>query len=221
MKRKVSRIYKLFRWCVAAAALTLLFVAGLALYIKHYSEPYIFDSKEEVPKTYTALVLGASVKSNGQLSTMLRDRVQSTLLLYRAGKVQRFLLSGDNGTTFYNEPQAMKNYLLEHNVPEKDIFLDFAGFDTYDSVYRASYIFEVDHAIIITQQFHLKRAVYIARKMGLNYYGYEADRRDYPSKTINGLRELIANVKAWAELLVEKEPYFKGEKVPITGQNNT
>ena len=211
---------RIVRYLILLGFLGLLLTTYLAYHINKETEAYIYDRVEELPSTYTALVLGASVRRNGELSTMLRDRVESALLLYNKGKIKRFLVSGDNRTTNYNEPVAMKKYLLERGVPEEDIFMDFAGFDTYDSVYRASYIFEVDSAIVVSQRFHLPRAVYIARSMGLNFYGYNGDRREYELESRNRFREVAANVKAWIELLINKEPHFKGDKIPITEKNN-
>lgn len=211
---------RIIRYLILLGLLGLLLTTYLAYHINKETEAYIYDRVEELPSTYTALVLGASVRRNGELSTMLRDRVESALLLYNKGKIKRFLVSGDNRTTNYNEPVAMKKYLLERGVPEEDIFMDFAGFDTYDSVYRASYIFEVDSAIVVSQRFHLPRAVYIARSMDLNFYGYNGDRREYELESRNRFREVAANVKAWIELLINKEPHFKGDKIPITGKNN-
>lgn len=211
---------RVLRYLVLLGLLILLLTSFLAYHINDETEAYIYDSVDALPETYTGLVLGASVRRNGELSTMLRDRVESALLLYKRGKIKRFLVSGDNRTTNYNEPVAMKNYLLDRGVPEEDIFMDFAGFDTYDSVYRASYIFEVDNAIVVSQRFHLPRAVYIARRMNLNFYGYNGDRRDYELESRNRFREVAANVKAWLELLINKEPHFKGDKIPITGKNN-
>ncbi|MEH6659688.1 SanA/YdcF family protein [Leeuwenhoekiella marinoflava] len=211
---------RILRYLFLAALLVLILTSYLSYHIKSETEQYIYDDINKIPKTYTALVLGASVRSNGELSTMLRDRVESALLLYHNGKISRFLVSGDNRTTNYNEPVAMKKYLQERGVPEEDIFMDFAGFDTYDSVYRASYIFEVDNAIVVSQRFHLPRAVYIARSMGLNFYGYNGDRREYELESRNRFREIAANVKAWLELSIDKEPHFKGDKIPITGKNN-
>ena len=211
---------RIVRYLILLGFLGLLLTTYLAYHINKETEAYIYDRVEELPSTYTALVLGASVRRNGELSTMLRDRVESALLLDNNGKIKRFLVSGDNRTTNYNEPVAMKKYLLERGVPEEDIFMDFAGFDTYDSVYRASYIFEVDSAIVVSQRFHLPRAVYIARSMGLNFYGYNGDRREYELESRNRFREVAANVKAWIELLINKEPHFKGDKIPITGKNN-
>ncbi|MEZ7495318.1 ElyC/SanA/YdcF family protein [Leeuwenhoekiella aequorea] len=220
MRVKKIVLLKLLGYLTLAFVVLLLFVSTLSYRIKSYSEPYIFDTAAETPKVYSVIILGTSVLSNGELSTMLRDRVESALLLYKTGKVTRFLVSGDNGSTSYNEPQAMKRYLRERGVPEEAIFMDYAGFDTYDSIYRASYIFEIDNAIVVSQRFHLPRAIYIARQMGLNYYGYNGDRRAYDLEMRNRFREILANVKAFFELTFNKEPHFKGDKIPITGKNN-
>lgn len=221
MKKFINKRKKPLIALAILATFAICFLLGLSLRIKYTTKNYIFSNQVNLPEAYTVIVLGASVKSDGELSIMLRDRVESALLLYKEGKVKRFLLSGDNGSTYYNEPSAMKKYLLERGVPETDIFLDYAGFDTYDSVYRASYIFDVDRAIVVSQRFHLPRAIYIARSMDLDFYGYTGDRRIYEQESRNRLRELLANLKAWGELLIDKEPHFLGDKIPITGTNNT
>ncbi|MFI8379987.1 vancomycin high temperature exclusion protein [Leeuwenhoekiella sp. NPDC079379] len=220
MRLKKIVLLKILGYLTLSFVVLLLFTSTLSYRIKSYSEPFIFDKASEIPEAYSVLVLGASVLPSGELSTMLRDRVESALLLYEKGKVKRFLLSGDNGSTSYNEPKAMKKYLRERGVPEEAIFMDYAGFDTYDSVYRASYIFEIDNAIVVSQRFHLPRAIYIARQMGLNFYGYNGDRRAYELESRNRFREIAANVKAFLELAINKEPHFKGDKIPITGKNN-
>ena len=198
------------------ALVGMLVLVGLSFHIQHKTKEFIYEDAGKIPEAYTVIVLGASVKRDGELSVVLRDRVESALFLYENNKVKRFLLSGDNGSQYYNEPSAMKKYLLERGVPEEDIFMDFAGFDTYDSVFRANYIFEVDRAIVVSQRFHLPRAIYLARSMGLDFYGYIGDRRKYEADVKNNFRELIANVKALGELLVNKDPHFKGKKIPIT-----
>lgn len=218
---KRINIKKIALYLLLIAILGVLSLVGLSYHISHKTEDFIYEDKNALPEAYTVIVLGASVKSDGELSVVLRDRVESALLLYENNKVKRFLLSGDNGSLYYNEPSAMKKYLLERGVPEEDIFMDFAGFDTYDSVFRANYIFDVDKAIVVSQRFHLPRAIYLARSMGLDFYGFIGDRRKYEAETRNNFRELIANVKALGELLINKDPHFKGEKIPITGKNNT
>lgn len=214
MSKRLKRLIILFS---AALLLGLIFVFGLSSHIKASTNDYIFAKAEEVPVSYTVIVLGASVKANGNLSTILKDRVESALQLYTEGKVKRFLLSGDNGTKYYNEPEAMKEYLMERGVPKEHVFLDYAGFDTYDSMYRASAIFEVKDAVVVTQNFHLPRALYIARSLGLNYVGYIGDKHVYAHEASNKKRELLANVKAYLELTFKKKPTYLGDKIPISG----
>lgn len=202
---------------MALLLLGLLAISILDHKIKQSTNAFTYNSIQDLPDAHTVIVLGASVRSNGHLSVMLRDRVESALFLYNEGKVKRFLLSGDNGTKNYNEPIAMKKYLIERGVPEDHIYLDYAGFDTYDTMYRSKAVFEVESAIIVTQGFHLPRAVYIARKMNLDYNGYLGDKRIYAHQDYNAKRELLANVKAYLELVFRKEPTYLGSKIPITG----
>ncbi|AWH75008.1 hypothetical protein DCS32_12800 [Dokdonia sp. Dokd-P16] len=192
-------------------------VYALSHHIESSTKDQTFTRSSKVPEVYTVIVLGASVRANGNLSTMLEDRVASALKLYNEGRVTRFLLSGDNGTASYNEPKAMKAYLMDKGVPEDDIFLDYAGFDTYDSMYRASSVFNVKEAIVVTQEFHLPRALYIANKLDLTYYGFVGDKRTYQRESANKRRELLANVKAFLELTINKEPTYLGPKIPIDG----
>ncbi len=183
-------------------------------------KPKIYQDINKIPSAYTVIVLGASVYQNGNLSPILMDRVDSALELYNAGKAKRFLLSGDHGQENYDEVTSMKDYLIERGVPKTDIFLDHAGFDTYASMYRSHYIFEVDNAIVVTQNFHLPRALYIADRLGLNYIGFAADKRQYQSIENLEYRENLANLKAFWEVLTGKEPTYLGDRIPITGDSN-
>ncbi len=169
---------------------------------------------------YTGIVLGASVRPDKSLSPILRDRVDAALLAYRKGKIEKFLLSGDHGQADYDEVNAMKNYLNAQSVPDEDIFLDHAGFDTYDSMIRAKSIFEVDKAIIFTQKFHLPRAIYVGRNLGLEVHGYVADRENYEPTSYLQRREWLANIKAWTEIYLESKPTFSGDVIPITGSSS-
>lgn len=214
MKKKIKKvILSSLILCLAG----ILALYGLSAYIQSNSKDFIYTDAASLPDAYTVIVLGAAVRSNGNLSVMLEDRVKSALELYRMGKVKRFLLSGDNGTKFYNEPRAMKEYLMNEGVLEDHIFLDYAGFDTYDSMYRASAVFEVKDAIVVTQEFHIPRTIYIAQKLGLNFYGYVGDKHIYQYENSNKRRELLANVKAFGELLFKNTPTYLGKKIPIQG----
>lgn len=172
-----------------------------------------------VPKSYTAIVPGARIYSDGSLSPMLEDRVRSAAKLYNEAKVRKILLTGDHGKEKYDEVNAMRKALRQMAVPEKDIFLDHAGFTTYDSLYRARDVFDVKDCVVVTQRFHLSRAVYTARKLGLKCSGFVADRRRYTPSSHNWskFREFFAKIKAWAQLnITNPKPRFLGEKIPIT-----
>lgn len=214
MRKIIKKITILLFAFLALLACGIFILSG---HVKSSTKDQTYNNITEVPQAYTVIVLGASVRSNGDLSTMLEDRVSSALSLYRAGKVSRFLLSGDNGTKSYNEPKAMQQYLINQGVPEEDIFLDYAGFDTYDSMYRASSVFNVKEAIVVTQKFHLPRALFIANRLGLDYYGFIGDKHIYQRENANKRRELLANVKAYLELGISKEPTYLGAKIPING----
>lgn len=183
------------------------------------SKNFIYRDKSEIPASYVALVPGASVFANGTPSPILADRLDKALELYKTGKIKRFLLSGDHGTRSYDEVNAMRSYMVTKGVPDSIIFTDHAGFDTYSSMKRAHDIFEVDSLTIVTQAFHLRRAVYIARKQGLVAYGYASDMRKYPSINYLKIRESFASIKAVFEVLFHVKPRFEGEKIPIRGNS--
>jgi SanA protein len=204
---------------VGCAAMALVFVLSNALVLAR-SRKHIVEPTSDVPAKYTALVLGARVYSGGAMSAMLADRLQTAVTLYREGTVERFLLSGDHGRTDYDEVNAMKVFLLREGVPPADIFLDHAGFDTYDSVYRAKAVFGVTDVLVVTQRFHLPRAVYAARALGLDAHGVVADRQRYAGELRNQLRESLARVKAVANVLLGAKPTFLGNSIPITGDSS-
>ena len=183
------------------------------------SRKFIYSEISNVPECYTALVLGAHVSESGYLSDFLQDRLDVAIELYKNGKIKRFLLSGDHGQSNYDEVNSMKHYLLNQGIDSNDVFLDHAGFDTYSSIVRAKEIFEVDKAIIVTQEFHLPRAIFLARSKGIDAYGIKADKRIYSSIKHSRIREIFANIKAVAELFIDKRPRFLGAKIPITGNS--
>ncbi len=162
-----------------------------------------------------AIILGASVYSDGTLSPLLEDRARMGLELYKQGYVKKILVSGDNQLLSYNEVIPIRAYLLEHGAAPEDVFTDFAGFNTYDTMYRAGRIFTVRDAFVVTQSFHLPRALYAARKVGLNAYGVAADRTSYQLK--NNTREIGATVKTFLEVVTDTKPRFLGPQIPITG----
>ena len=176
----------------------------------------------EVPHAQAALVLGAQVMPNGAPSSMLSDRIDAAAELYEAGKVDKLLLSGDHSRVNYDEVGTMKRILLARGIPAQDIFTDHAGFDTWDSAQRAKRVFDVRSAIVVTQKFHMARALYDARQAGLQATGYAADRRSY-GRVMRRLqvREAAARVKTLADAITGADPHFLGPELPITGDGRT
>lgn len=203
-------IRKLLKWAI------LILLAGIILvnlFVRFTSSPYIYHSIGNVKEADTALILGAAVYSGGDLSPVFQSRVEKALELYKEGKVKTILVSGDNSTVAHNEVNPVKDYLLKKGVSDKDIFLDHAGFDTYSSMYRARDIFKVKNIIVVTQAFHLPRAVFIARNLGIDAYGYSAP--DGSEKLKNYIRESLATEKAVLNLIFKREPKFLGDVIPI------
>lgn len=162
------------------------------------------------------MVLGASVSSDGQPCDMLRDRLDTAVDLYKKGAAPKLLLSGDNGQIVYNEVQVMKDYVVKAGVDEEDIFLDHAGFSTYESVYRAKYIFEVDSMIVATQTYHLYRALYGCERMGITARGAASDQYTYKGQELREVREVLARDKDAIKWIFKPKPTFLGDAIPIT-----
>lgn len=176
------------------------------------------DSVERAPRAQVALLLGAGVRPDGSPSHMLRDRIAVAAALYRAGKVERVLASGDHSRVGYDEVNVMKRELVARGVPAKAVFTDHAGFDTLDSVVRARKIFRVESALIVTQGFHLPRARWLARESGLDAHGVPADLEGYgQGGAIASAREVVARTKAVADVVTGADPHFLGAPVPVTG----
>lgn len=173
----------------------------------------------ETDNKQTALVLGAKVYSNGQMSSVFQDRVDTVIELYESGRVKKILVSGDHGRENYDEVNSAKNYLLEKGILKEDIFLDHAGFDTFDSIYRAKEIFQVDSLIIVTQNFHLPRALYIAKKLGIDSCGKIADKHIYLKQSYMNRREILAKIKAWLDIIFHSDPKYLGDVIPVTGES--
>lgn len=172
----------------------------------------------DAPRAQVALLLGARVNPDGTPSPMLRDRIAVAAQLYRAGKVDKVLASGDHGTLAYDEVNAMKQALIAEGVSPRDVFTDHAGFDTWDSVVRARKVFRASSVLVVTQGFHLSRAVWLARRAGLEAHGVSADLHDYGSaERKSQVREVLARVKAVQEALTDSSPRHLGPPIPITG----
>ncbi len=187
---------------------------GLVLTIPLQTAQYIYSDLESIPRAQVAMVPGAAVFQNGDLSAVLKERADRAVALYASGKVSKILVTGDNSDLSHNEVNPVGKYLVTSGVPKSDIFLDHAGFDTYSSMYRARDVFGVSSVIVVSQHFHLARAVLIARKLGLKAYGEQAGGSTY---FYNTLREIPATVKALSDLTFERMPKYLGQQYPITG----
>ncbi len=199
-------------------AVGILSVLGINIYVIKYAEKYVFTDIKNLPNKQTVLVLGAKVQDM-KLSPILYDRVVAGMEIYKSRKASKILLSGDHGSKNYDEVNAMKNFVVDNmnNIDYSDVFMDHAGFDTYDSMYRAREIFGVKSLIIVTQEFHIYRAVYLARKLGLDAIGFSLSESRY-SKGLQlnwDIRECLARVKAFFEIILDSEPKFLGVKIPI------
>ena len=166
------------------------------------------------------LVLGCRVYEDGTPSHMLEDRLRRSVELYRAGAAPKLLMSGDHGQREYDEVGAMKQYALAEGVSSQDVFMDHAGFSTYESLYRAKEIFGVEKVIIVTQEYHLHRALQIARALGLEAYGVSADYRSYTGQLMRDIREIMARNKDVLSTIFLPKPTYLGEKIPISGDGD-
>jgi len=184
-------------------------------YAIHSTSDQIYDSVEQVPSRPIAIVFGAGIWPDGNLSHVLADRVDTAVDLYHAGKVRKLLMTGDNRFEWYNEPGAMGQYAISLGVPADDIVYDYAGRRTYDSCYRARHIFGIEEAILVTQRYHMPRAIYTANEMGIDAVGMAADRRQYVKMGQFTLREVPALLVAWWETNISHPVPVMGNPIEI------
>ena len=196
--------------------LLLLAIFGPRLFTAFYARSRLYNL-ETAPYHRVAIVFGAGLQRDGSPAAVLRDRVATAVDLYGAGKVEKILMSGDNRTVYYNEPQAMHDYAVRLGVPSEDIVLDYAGQRTYDTCYRARDIFGLQDAVLVTQAFHLPRAIYTCNTLGIEAIGVAADRRTYSRGpyTYWNIRELLATINAVWELHYARPLPILGRFEPI------
>ncbi|MCH5252907.1 MAG: YdcF family protein [Lachnospiraceae bacterium] len=204
---------------VGVGILGLVMVLGLNWYMKTSVRDslYSLEDSGEVGKVDCILILGARAYSDGTPSLVLKDRLDRGIELYKKGISDRILMSGDHGREEYDEVRAMKQYAVEAGVPAENIFMDHAGFSTYESMYRARDVFEVKSLVIVTQPYHSYRALYDARGLGLNAYGIPSKETTYQGSWILECREKLARVKDFVWMIIKPEPTYLGESIPITG----
>ncbi len=215
---KQRGLYKIGKMAIMAVFIIVIAVLVINWYVKSTATEYIVNP-DKLPPADVILVLGAYVYPDGTMSPMLADRINVGYELYQLGKAPKLLVSGDHGRKDYDEVNTMKAYLKSQGIPSENIFMDHAGFSTYESLYRARDIFKVKKVIIVTQKYHLLRAVFIARELGLEAYGASADLHDYGSIMFNyEIREIAArNKDFFLSKFAKPKPTFLGDPIPVFG----
>lgn len=195
----------------------IVFVTYTNATINHNPKPFIFNDINQIEEHKVGLVLGTSEKTvRGGANPFFVNRIEAATTLYQAGKIKKILVSGDNAAISYNEPKAMQIALLDKGIPKEDIVLDYAGFRTLDSVIRARDVFGQNDLIIISQEFHIKRAVYIARTLGIDAQGFIAQGVSMTFNARTQVREILARTQAWTDVhILNRQPKFLGEKEEI------
>ncbi|MBQ9610182.1 MAG: YdcF family protein [Lachnospiraceae bacterium] len=216
--KKIKKIFKYI--CIIIGIIILavvVFTVGINVYVRLSTKNRIIDvdEAEELTNVDCIIVLGASVKNGDTPSLMLSDRLDRAIEAYNAGVAKKIIMSGDHGSKYYNEVQVMKDYAISKGVPSEDIFMDHAGFSTYDTMYRAKEIFGAKKVVIITQRYHLYRSIYVAKMFGMDAYGIAAEDVRYHGQTKRDIREIVAVNKDFIWSLFKFKPTFLGEKIPL------
>lgn len=220
---KNKRFFKILVICatvlLGVCLLGGLAVLGINLTVKGSVKDKILTEAQatDLKNVDCIIVLGCQVRSDGTPSHMLEDRLRRGVALYEAGAAPKILMSGDHGTQGYDEVNAMKKYAMDAGLPTEDVFMDHAGFSTYETVYRAKEIFQAKKVIIVTQTYHLYRAMYIAQQFGMEVYGVAAEYREYGGQFNRDIREVLARVKDFGMSIFKPEPTYLGKAIPITG----
>jgi len=218
MKKKLWK--RILIICLALALAGILAVSAINITMCSAGSKRLRTEADTFEKADCIMVLGCQVKADGSLSHMLEDRLKRGVALYKAGAAPKLLMSGDHGQVSYNEVAAMKQYAIDQGVPSEDIFMDHAGFSTYESVYRARDIFQVERIIIVSQEYHLYRALHVAQALGLESWGVASDYRTYSGQSVRDIREVLARVKDFGLGIFQPKPTYLGDPIPITGSGD-
>jgi SanA protein len=216
-KRWWRRKMNLILAAVGLVVLSLALITAVNLYVMRVGRSHSVRERGDAPVRQVAIVLGARVFEDGGMAAMTSDRVETAAELYHRGLVKKLLISGDHGREDYDEVNTMRAAAEECGVPPQDIFLDHAGFSTYETMCRARKIFGVESALVVTQKFHLPRAVYLAGQFGIDAVGVPADRQSYKQSSFHAVREILARCKAYAQVIAHSSPRFLGDTYDITG----
>ena len=214
MKISIKRKYRFLAALLLLLSLLIVVISNFTIEIS--AKGKTFNDPAVIPKNKVGLVLGTSrMLVEGGVNPYYAHRINATIKLYKAGKIEYVLVSGDNGSIYYNEPTTIKKDLVKRGIPGEKIFLDYAGFRTLDSMVRAKFIFGLDSVTVISQQFHNERAIYLAEKKGLMAIGFNAKGISGKQGIKVQFREYFARVKVFIDLLLNTQPRFYGEKIEI------
>ncbi|NLM50598.1 MAG: DUF218 domain-containing protein [Clostridiaceae bacterium] len=212
----LKKCLKIMVWVLSLFLVVIAFVFSINIYVINVGKKYIVEL-EDLPESDAVVVLGAIVYGD-RVSTTLERRLNTGFEVYKEGKAPKIIVSGDHGKKYYNEVKPMRDFLLDKGVKKEDIFMDHAGFSTYDSLYRARDVFLAKNIVVVSQEEHLTRALYIARKLGLNAYGVKS--KDYTASVgkVQKYREILARVKAFLQCeIFHSKPRYLGETIPVYG----
>ena len=217
----IKYIQKLFRGLFFIILILFITIIVINTYVKDSAKDRIISSDEAIGLNADCIiVLGAGVRADGTPSPMLKDRLLQGIALYDMGASDRLLMSGDNTKKGYDEVNTMKQYAIDKGIVSEDIFMDHAGISTYDSIYRAKEIFQAEKIIIVTQKYHLYRALYISDSLGVDAYGVSADPTIYAGQELREIREIIARAKDFVKCIIKPPASILGEAIPVSGDGN-
>ena len=218
-KKTLRRLLSIFL-CLCILGITALNVINSIVKLSTGNQIISSEEAAKLEDIDCILVLGCFVKDDGRPSDMLFDRLTRGVELYDLGAAPKLLMSGDHGREEYDEVAAMKQFAIDKGIPSEDVFMDHAGFSTYESIYRAKEIFQADKILIVTQEYHLYRALYIANQLGVEAYGVSSDYHTYVGQFMRDFREMLARVKDCATCIFKPEPTYLGDVIPIFGDGN-
>ena len=212
---------KIFKILIVIAIISIILVLFINFYVVGMANKRMIkdNNYSSLKNVDCILILGAGIWGD-KPSPMLQDRLDEGVKLYKEGIASKIIMSGDHGREEYDEVNIMKEYAIEQGVPSEDIFMDHAGFSTYESIYRAKEIFDADNIVIVTQEYHLYRALYIADKLNINAYGVNSDPRKYSGQTFRELREILARNKDFINCIIKPKPTYLGELIPVSGDGD-
>lgn len=215
----MKNLKKLILTVIILCLITIVFVWAINSNVKAKTESVIYSNLAEIPKTKVAIIFGAGINGD-KPSRYLKDRLDAGIALYKSNKVDKILLSGDNGRDEHDELTVMKLYCYENGVDTNKIYIDYAGFDSYSTMYRAKHIFKVDTAILVSQKYHLNRCVYLGNKLGVKSFGYSANRGVYKGYRYYSFREKLSIAKSVFDVFRNRNPKYLGETIDVNGHSN-